>query len=255
MTSDKARDYFEFIADLGHTKHYGSMQATRELVELCRIDEGAYVLDVGCGVGATPCYLAKEVGCRVMGVDFVNKMIEQSRQRAKAFMVEDLVEFKLADARQLPFEDNLFDVVIMESVNIFFEDKGLAMSEYVRVTKPGGYVGMTELTWLRPPSSKVENAFKEVEARALDADGWKALLRSAGLVDIAGGGRQMDLRQETQGRFERYGRWPLFKVIFKMLGKLITDPQTRRYVSGGVGAVSKDMLDVVGYGVYVGKKV
>jgi len=59
MSAEIARDYFEFIADLGMTKHYGSMEATRELVEMCRIGDGKYVLDVGCGVGATPCYLAK----------------------------------------------------------------------------------------------------------------------------------------------------------------------------------------------------
>ena len=52
------REYFEFIADLGITKHGGSIQATRELVELCRIEEGKYVLDVGCGVGATPAWIS-----------------------------------------------------------------------------------------------------------------------------------------------------------------------------------------------------
>jgi ubiquinone/menaquinone biosynthesis C-methylase UbiE len=114
MSSEKARDYFEFIANLGMTKHYGSMEATRTLVEMCRIGDGKYVLDVGSGVGATPCYLAKAADCRVMGVDLVDKMIEQSRERAKAEGVEDRVEFRVADARKLPFEDNLFDAVIME---------------------------------------------------------------------------------------------------------------------------------------------
>jgi len=172
MSSEIARDYFEFIANLGMTKHYGSMEATRELIELCRIGNGKYVLDVGCGVGATPCYLAKAVDCRVMGVDLVDKMIEQSRERAKAEGVEDRVEFKVADARKLPFEDNLFDAVIMESVNIFFDDKSQAMREYIRVAKPGGYVGMTEMTWLKSPSPELVATFKSmVFAQALDASG------------------------------------------------------------------------------------
>lgn len=55
MSSQVARDYFEFLADLGMTKHYGNLEATQELVEICRIDKMKYVLDVGCGVGATPC--------------------------------------------------------------------------------------------------------------------------------------------------------------------------------------------------------
>ena len=110
------------------------------------------MLDVGCGVGATPCYLAKEVDYRVLGVNLADKMIDQSRERAKTASVEDRVEFRVADAHELPFEDNLFNAVIMESANIFFDDKTKLICDYSHVTKPGGHVGMTEMTWLKPPS-------------------------------------------------------------------------------------------------------
>lgn len=255
MSSEIAREYFEFVANLGMTKHYGSMEATRELVELCRIGNGQYVLDVGCGVGATPCYLAKAVGCRVMGVDLVDKMIEQSRERAKAEGVEDRVEFRVADARKLPFEDNLFDAVIMESLNIFFEDKHQAMREYIRVAKPGGYVGMTEMTWLKPPSPELEDTFKSmVYAQALDASGWKDLMEEAGLMDVVGSAHRIDIPLESKGRFERYGRWGIMKVMLKMLVMVFSDRRSRQFMKDGVGAVSKDLLDVVGYGVYAGRK-
>jgi len=155
MVSERALEYFEIIAESGITKHGGSVQATRELVQMCHIEAGKYVLDVGCGVGATPSYLAKELGCRVMGVDLLDKMVEQARRRAKSEGVQDRTEFRVADARELPFEDDLFDAVITESVNIFFEDKEPAMHEYVRVTKPGGYVGITEAIWLNPPSYRI----------------------------------------------------------------------------------------------------
>ena len=61
--------FFDFAAEVGLTKHIGGVEATEALVELCHIGPGSYVLDVGCGVGATPCYLVKRVGCRVVGVD------------------------------------------------------------------------------------------------------------------------------------------------------------------------------------------
>ena len=54
MLSERALEYFEIIAEAGITKHGGSVQATRELVQMCYIEAGKYVLDVGCGVGATP---------------------------------------------------------------------------------------------------------------------------------------------------------------------------------------------------------
>ena len=148
MSSQTATDYFDFIANLGYTKHHGSLTATRALVEMCHIGPDSYVLDVGCGVGATPSFLAREVGCRVIGVDLLEKVVVHSRQRAKEDGVEHLVEFRVADAQDLPFDDDQFDAVISESVNVFFSDKRQAVSEYVRVTKPGGCVGMTEMTWL-----------------------------------------------------------------------------------------------------------
>lgn len=255
MSSEQARDYFEFIADLGMTKHYGSMAATRELVERCHIRSGDLVLDVGCGVGATPCYLARTVGCRVVGVDLVVKMIEQSRARARKEGVGDGVAFAAADARRLPFEDDLFDAVLSESVNIFFEDKGQTMREYVRVTRPGGYVGTTEMTWLKPPPPEVEATFRDlVYAQALDVGGWKGLMEAAGLEDVVGSAHPIDVSQESRGRFERYGRWGIVKILLKTVAMLLSDRRSRRFLGGGVGALSQDLLDVTGYGVYAGRK-
>lgn len=48
---------FEIQAYMDLTKHIGSLQATDKLARLCQIGPGKYVLDVGCGVGATPAYL------------------------------------------------------------------------------------------------------------------------------------------------------------------------------------------------------
>ena len=255
MSSEIARDYFDFIANLGYTKHPGSMEATRELISLCRIGSGKYVLDVGCGVGVTPAYLAKTTGCRVVGVDLLDKMIEQSRERAKAEKVEDRVEFRVADARELPFEDNLFDAVISESVNVFFEDKREAMSEYVRVTKPGGYVGIAEITWLRPPSPELgEYPKRVIYAEALEAGGWRGLLEEVGLEDVVGNGHRIDIPVESKGRIERYGCRGTVKAMLKALVLLFKDRKSREFLKGGVGGVSRDMLDVMGYGVYVGRK-
>lgn len=54
------------------------------------------------------------------------------------------MEFHVADAQNLPFDDNQFDVVICESVNAFVPNRAKAASEYVRVIKSGGFLGMSE---------------------------------------------------------------------------------------------------------------
>ena len=45
----KEQTFFEFAAEVGLTKHIGSIEATEELIDLCHISAKSYVLDVGCG--------------------------------------------------------------------------------------------------------------------------------------------------------------------------------------------------------------
>lgn len=247
--------YFEFLADMGFTKHLGSMEATQALIELCSVGEGKCVLDVGCGAGATPCYLAKRYNCRVIGVDFVKKMVEQSQEIAKAKGVTDRVEFWVADARALPFEDDLFDVVIVESVNVFFQEKQKAIGEYARVTKPGGHVGITEMTWLESPSPEVaEYYWRTVYAETLEADGWRSLLESAGLKDVVAYARQVDIPTESRGRFKRYGYREVIKAMFRSLSTLLKEPAYLEFMQDVGSSMPKDLFGVMGYGVYVGRK-
>jgi hypothetical protein len=42
--------------------------------------------------------------------------------------------------------------------------------------------------------------------------------------------------------------------MLKMLVMMVNERRSRRFIKGGVGAVSRDMLDVMGYGVYAGRK-
>ena len=80
----------------GTTKHMGGFETTREMIRLCHIGADSVVLEVGCGVGATACYLARTFGCRVAGVDLRASMIARSRERARKEHVEDRVEFWVA---------------------------------------------------------------------------------------------------------------------------------------------------------------
>ena len=133
--------FFDFAAEVGLTKHIGGFQSTEELIELCHIDESKYILDIGCGAGVTPCFIARNCKCKLASVDILEGMIEKSKERARREGVLDRVEFTVADAQDLPFNNDVFDTVITESVTAFMEDKQKAFAEYARVTKPGGYVG------------------------------------------------------------------------------------------------------------------
>jgi arsenite methyltransferase len=250
--------YFDLQASWGLTKHMGGLEATRELVEACHIDENSYVLDVGCGVGITACYLAGEYGCKVVGVDLSERMVERSRKRAERKNVGDRVEFRVGDAGDLPFEDGVFDAVICESVVAFPGDKRKVVGEYVRVTKAGGYVGMNEVSWMEtPPPELVEymsHALGQVEF--LNPEGWRNLLEDAGLTDIVarvyrtsalrqwiGEVRQMDPR-------DYLGAWSkLFYLFFK-------NPEVRSWIKKVIippRSVFR-IFKYLGYGLYVGRK-
>ncbi|MDI6799669.1 MAG: class I SAM-dependent methyltransferase [Actinomycetota bacterium] len=128
----------------------GSLEATDELARLTHMNKDSYILDVGTGVGITPCYLAKKYDLKAVGVDINEKMVERAKDRAVFDGVSDKVEFFACDMHELPFEDVAFDVVICESVVAFAHDKAEVLKECARVTKVGGYVGLNETTWLTP---------------------------------------------------------------------------------------------------------
>lgn len=65
----------------GITKHWGVINATRRLIELCNITPDQYVLDVGCGTGYTACLLAKDYQAEVVAADLRSKVLEEAKKR------------------------------------------------------------------------------------------------------------------------------------------------------------------------------
>lgn len=257
---EQEQTFFDFAAEVGLTKHIGGVAATEQLVALCRINENSYILDVGCGAGVTPCTLAKSVGCKVVGIDILPGMIEKSKERAKKAGVADRVEFRVADAQELPFENDLFDAVITESVTAFPEDKDKAVKEYVRVTKPGGYVGLNESTWLKvpPPPEMIAWTSQEIGATVmpLTTEEWEGLLARAGLKDIVVQASAINMQEESKGILQRYGCGGLLGVIARMLRLYLRNPAYRQFVKRvqKQGVTPPNLNEYFGYGLYVGQK-
>jgi arsenite methyltransferase len=252
--------FFDFAAEVGLTKHMGGTEATDKLIELCHISTDSYILDVGCGVGATACYVAQHVGCRIMGIDILEKMVERSIVRSRRHKLTQCVEFRQADAQDLPFEDNLFDAVITESVTAFPEDKQKAVNEYARVTKPGGYIGLNESAWLKvpPPPEMIAWAQQDVGAsvKPLSPDEWVGLLEAAGLKEITAQVYAVKAQDETKSILRRYGFGGMLGVMARTLLLYTRSPDYRKFV-GEVrqGGILPDHLEeYFGYGLFVGKK-
>jgi len=252
--------YFDLQAEMGFTKHMGGLKTTRELSDLCHIGKDTYILDVGCGVGMSACYIAKKYGCTVVGVDISERMIDRANERAKRDGVEGRVEFQVADAQNLPFEDTLFDAVISESATAFPKDKRKAVGEYVRVTKPGGYIGLNETTWMKtkPPTEIVEYIFHSAGGcKPETSDGWEELLEGSGLSDIMVKTYKFPLLGQFVSDIRMIGFTGIFKACGRLLSLYFKSPTCRKAIKEMKKegwSPPKNLFEYYGYGIYVGRK-
>ena len=256
--------YFQLQAYMGTTKHMGGLESTRELIARCGIDQGTYVLDVGCGAGATASYLASTCGCRVVGVDVMEEMVDLARARAAREGVGDRVSFRVADARWLPFDDASFDVVLCESVATFVAEKEQVIGELARVVREGGCVGLNEEVWLpatggSPPPEALDFAreYWEIEGAILTAEEWGALMQGAGLEGRAGKDLfvriyRVDPRREAS-QVKRYHLDDLWRMATRTVGLYLKSPAFRAYMRRQK-RLPRDMFDYLGYAVLVGWK-
>jgi ubiquinone/menaquinone biosynthesis C-methylase UbiE len=247
--------YFELQAYVGTTKHMGGFETTRELMELCHVSKGTYVLDVGCGAGATASHLAKAYDCRVVGMDLREAMVTLSTERARRQGVIDHVEFWVADAQALPFDDATLDVVLCESVATFIEDKQRVVDELARAVKPGGHVGLNEEVWLKPPPSEVAERVETmwpVKSNLPTAKGWGVLLRGAGLHDVLVRAYKVDARREAT-QIRRYAPGDMFRMFWQALALFAKSGEFRAYMRKQ-RCSPKDVFEYLGYVVLVGRR-
>ena len=113
--------------------------AARELVDACAISAGQKVLDVAAGNGNVAVLAARE-GAAVVASDLTPAMVELGRMRTESEGLD--VEWRVADAEELPFEDESFDCVTSVFGAMFGPRPEVVARELFRVIRPGGTAGM-----------------------------------------------------------------------------------------------------------------
>lgn len=101
------------------------------------------VLDVAAGNGNASLAAARHFA-DVTSTDYVPELLEQARRRAEADRLA--IEFRVADAEDLPFPDASFDVVLSTFGVMFAPDQEKAARELLRVARPGGRIGLANWT-------------------------------------------------------------------------------------------------------------
>lgn len=183
-----ALDPYSFLAVLGkNVVRPGGHVSTEQLFELAEIKPDHHVLEVGCGVGATAIELVQRFECQVTAVDHSPLMIEKAQKLTRAAGLSDRIRYEEADMLRLPYEDNRFDVVVIEAVTMFCP-RVEALRECRRILKPGGQLLDQEFAWLRAPDEHALEILRQPEmCPGINFDDvlqWKLLFQDAGLTDI-----------------------------------------------------------------------
>ena len=131
---------------LGESFHPGGLQLTRRLGTLLNLAPGKRLLDVAAGKGASAIFLAQQFGCEVIGVEYGQDTVREASRAAEAAGIAHLVRFDQGDAERLAFAPGQFDAVICECAFCTFPNKVAAAREFARVLRPGGRLGLADLT-------------------------------------------------------------------------------------------------------------
>lgn len=169
---------------LGDSFHPGGLKLTERLGEVLGLAPESRVLDVACGKGTSAVFLAERFGCEVLGVDYSGKNVEHAREQVASMGVSARVHFERADAEALPVPDSTLDAVVCECAFCTFPNKAAAAREFVRVLRPAGRVGLSDLTRGPVLPTELEGLFAWLAciADARPVESYAACLRDAGLV-------------------------------------------------------------------------
>src|SRR5579872_1092192 len=118
--------------------------AGRQLVEYIALADGAQVLDVGVGRGANLFPASEKVGLRgqVIGIDLAEKMLQETKVEIDRLHISNAT-LLLMDAEQLSFPMSSFDTVLCGIAIFLFPHLEQALSEFFRVLRTGGKLGIT----------------------------------------------------------------------------------------------------------------
>lgn len=131
---------------LGESYHPGGLSLTRRLAEWLRLRSGQRVVDVAAGPGATARLLAADYDVTVDGVDLGEAGVRRARVLTTEAGLAAKVRFHVGDAERIPLPAGVFDAAVCECAFCTFPDKTGAAGEFARVLRPGGRVGITDVT-------------------------------------------------------------------------------------------------------------
>jgi len=171
---------------LGESFHPGGASLTERLGQLLALTPQSRVVDAASGKGASAVVIAQRFGSTVVGIDLSARNVAYAAAEAERLRLADRLRFEVGDAEQLPLDDASVHAVICECAFCTFPDKARAAQEFARVLKPGGRVGLSDITRAPGPPGELADLMAWIAclADARPALAYADWLSDAGLADV-----------------------------------------------------------------------
>ncbi|MEB3885454.1 methyltransferase domain-containing protein [Lyngbya sp. CCY1209] len=161
--------YYGPQGNLKKERRQAQIDLIEELLDwgLDRTNPPQTILDVGCGIGGSTLYLAEKFGAAATGITLSPVQAQRGSDRARSAGLSQNIEFRVANALEMPFEDESFDLVWSLESGEHMPDKIQFLRECQRVLKPGGTFLMA--TWCHRPLGGTAGQLTDEERRHLAA--------------------------------------------------------------------------------------
>lgn len=130
----------------GESPARAQVKLVERLAARARIPQGAYVLDVGCGLGGSALWLARQFSCRVLGVTISPVQQAVASEKARAEGLTDRVSFAVMDANRLALPPESFDAIWVIECSEHLVDKQGFLEACAELLRPGGVLALC--AWL-----------------------------------------------------------------------------------------------------------
>ena len=210
------------------------------LAEGMDLRAGQTVLDVAAGNGNATLAAARR-GCEVTSTDYVESLLARARRRAEAEGLQ--IQFKVADAENLPFADASFDAVVSTFGAMFSPDQDRTAAELVRVTRPGCRIGLANWT----PEGFIGQLFKTIAKHLPPPTGVRspAVWGTQSFLQSTFGAAASAIAAEPRRFVFRYRSAPHFLDVFRTYyGPVLKALEALG--EKGSKALSSDIIELVG---------
>ena len=241
---------------LGETLHPGGLGLTNRLGRLMGIQRDDWVVDLASGRGVSAMAVSRAFHCRVAGVEFSRAATAGAAAASRAAPVASQACFLQGDAENPPLASSRFDAVLCECSMSIFPDKSRAVQEMRRLLRPGGRLGLSDVT-VEPgclPEALTGTLGQMLcVADAPSAEGYRELLDEGGLKLV----QEQDASDSVQKLLRDLdGKLAAFRFLQKLHGE--PGEGYEGLISQALGVLEQAQELVgegkIGYRLFVGEK-